>query len=67
MVNTSNKLLKLLEEPPIKTIFLLVSENTDSILTLILSRIQIIKTQSYKLEEIESLLRDKFPQKDGGN
>ena len=61
--NTSNKLLKLLEEPPIKTIFLLVSENTDSILSTILSRIQIIKTQSYKLEEIESLLRDKFPLK----
>ena len=62
--NTSNKLLKLLEEPPIKTIFLLVSENTDSILNTILSRIQIIKTHSYKPAEIESLLRDKFPLKE---
>lgn len=62
--NTSNKLLKLLEEPPIKTIFLLVSENTDSILSTILSRIQIIKTQSYKPAEIESLLRAKFPLKE---
>ena len=61
--NTSNKLLKLLEEPPKKTIFLLVSENTDLILNTILSRLQIIKTHNYNLSEIEGLLRDKFPAK----
>ena len=58
---TSNKLLKLLEEPPQKTIFLLVSENTDLILNTILSRLQIVKIPSYKITETEILLKDKFP------
>lgn len=61
--NTSNKLLKLLEEPPNKTIFLLVSENTDLILNTILSRLQITKIPVFNPIEIESLLRDKFPMK----
>jgi len=61
--STSNKLLKLLEEPPKKTIFLLVSENTDLILNTILSRLQIIKIQNYNPSEIETLLRYKFPKK----
>lgn len=64
--NTSNKLLKLLEEPPSKTIFLLVSENTDLILNTILSRLQIIKIHNYSPTEIESLLRNKFPLKEVG-
>ncbi|MAO71575.1 MAG: hypothetical protein CMD02_03580 [Flavobacteriales bacterium] len=62
-VKTSNKLLKLLEEPPQKTIFLLVSENTDLILNTILSRLQITKVHNYNPSEIEALLRDKFPMK----
>ena len=36
----SNKLLKLLEEPPSQTVFLLVSENPEAILPTILSRTQ---------------------------
>jgi DNA polymerase-3 subunit delta' len=36
----SNKLLKLLEEPPAQTVFLLVSEEPDLLLTTILSRAQ---------------------------
>ena len=39
----SNKLLKLLEEPPAKTIFLLVSEEPDALLTTIQSRTQRFK------------------------
>ncbi len=39
---TSNRLLKSLEEPPEKTIFLLVSHNRESLLTTILSRCQSI-------------------------
>ncbi|MBN2349452.1 MAG: DNA polymerase III subunit delta [Bacteroidales bacterium] len=39
----ANKLLKLIEEPPEKTIFLLVCESTDQMLPTILSRSQIIK------------------------
>ena len=64
-VNTSNKLLKLLEEPPQKTIFLLVSENTNLILKTIVSRLQIIKTPNYNSIEIEDILKDKFSSRNG--
>ena len=40
MGNNGNRLLKLLEEPPAKTLFLLVAENEELILTTILSRTQ---------------------------
>lgn len=49
---TSNKLLKLLEEPPKGTVFLLVSENTKEILPTIVSRTQIIKIKRFKTQEI---------------
>ncbi len=38
-----NALLKLIEEPPAKTLFLLVAENQDKILNTIISRTQLIK------------------------
>jgi DNA polymerase-3 subunit delta' len=38
----SNKLLKLLEEPPEKTVFLLIAENEEQIITTIKSRCQIL-------------------------
>lgn len=41
-IATANKLLKLLEEPPQKTIFLLIAESTDDILQTILSRCQVL-------------------------
>ena len=47
-VECSNKLLKLLEEPPSQTIFLLVSEEPDMLLTTIQSR-----TQRFNLYGIE--------------
>ncbi len=39
----ANKVLKILEEPPPKTLFILVSENTHTFLPTILSRTQIVK------------------------
>ncbi len=39
----ANKLLKLIEEPPKNTIFLMVSNNADAIIKTILSRTQLIK------------------------
>lgn len=39
----ANKLLKLIEEPPAKTVFIFVSENSDQIIKTILSRTQITK------------------------
>tara|TARA_B110000495_G_scaffold193676_1_gene199115 strand:- start:187 stop:1341 length:1155 start_codon:yes stop_codon:yes gene_type:complete len=60
---TSNKLLKLLEEPPQKTIFLLVSENSELLLNTILSRLQIVKTKNYSTKEKTETLQNKFPEK----
>ena len=59
---TANKLLKILEEPPEKTLFLLIAESADAILPTILSRTQItrvpkIDTQSlanYLVETLQS-------------
>lgn len=45
----ANKLLKLLEEPPQKTLFLLVSEHPDELLPTIISRVQQIRVP--RLEE----------------
>ncbi len=53
---TSNKLLKMIEEPPDKTLFLLVSENPDKIIPTILSRCQSLKIPSFSLNEISSYL-----------
>jgi DNA polymerase III subunit delta' len=47
-----NKLLKMIEEPPENTIFLLVAENADLILPTILSRTQLIKTEPISDAEI---------------
>ena len=41
-IPTSNKLLKLLEEPPEKTVFILISENEEDIIQTIRSRCQVL-------------------------
>lgn len=51
-LETSNKLLKLLEEPPKGTVFLLVSENTNNILPTLISRTQLIKIKRFNTHEI---------------
>jgi DNA polymerase III subunit delta' len=62
MMNASsaNAILKVLEEPPSKTIFLLVTNNSEKIITTILSRIQLIKIRSFTDEEVKSHLTGKF-------
>ncbi len=52
----ANKLLKLLEEPPEKTLFFLISDNAESILATILSRTQIIRVPSVNTTEINDFL-----------
>ena len=42
-VSAANKLLKLLEEPPEKTVFILVAENEDHIISTIKSRCQLLQ------------------------
>ncbi|MCX6230345.1 MAG: DNA polymerase III subunit delta [Bacteroidetes bacterium] len=54
------KILKILEEPPEKTLFLLVSENHDQILPTIISRTQLIKLSKIKDREIFENLCEKF-------
>ena len=64
-LNTSNKLLKFIRRAPQKTIFLLVSENTNLILKTIISRVQIIKIPNYNSIEIEGFLKEKFSSRNG--
>ena len=51
-LEASNKLLKLLEEPPKGTIFILVSENANQLLPTIVSRLQTIKVPDFTTEDI---------------
>jgi DNA polymerase-3 subunit delta' len=54
-----NKLLKLIEEPPPNTLFLLVAENEDLILPTILSRTQLVKINALNTEEITTALQER--------
>jgi DNA polymerase-3 subunit delta' len=51
-----NRLLKLLEEPPAQTLFILISEEPDKVMATILSRTQIIHVQPFNSVEIQSYL-----------
>jgi DNA polymerase III subunit delta' len=51
-----NKLLKLIEEPPPDTLFILVTENEDQILPTILSRTQTIRLARPSVAEIQDAL-----------
>ena len=54
----ANKLLKLIEEPPGRTVILMVSEHTDRILSTILSRTQLLHVPPLRDEDIRTgLLR----------
>ena len=52
----ANKLLKLIEEPPKGTFFLMASEDFEKLLPTITSRMQIVKTKPFSTEEIISFL-----------
>ena len=57
--SSANKLLKLLEEPPLQTVFLLVSEHPEQLLTTIRSRVQTIHVPRLPAETItEALVHD---------
>ena len=55
-----NILLKLIEEPPSNTIFLLVAEQTDSVLETILSRTQLVRLQPMADEAIREILQNVY-------
>jgi DNA polymerase-3 subunit delta' len=57
--NEGNKLLKLIEEPPANTLFLLVAENESLILPTILSRMQLIRMPLPDESEIAKALMER--------
>ena len=56
---TANKLLKQLEEPPEKTIFILLTPQQEQLLTTTISRLQITKIGNLSGEEMRDFLADK--------
>jgi DNA polymerase-3 subunit delta' len=58
--DTANKLLKLLEEPPEKTIFLLIAEDQDQLLATIKSRTALVKIPALDTAAIETALQQRF-------
>ena len=55
----ANAILKLLEEPPEKTVFLLISYDYEQIISTILSRVQLLKIRSFNKDEISNYLIEK--------
>ena len=55
-IAASNKLLKLIEEPPNKTVLLLITENEDQIINTILSRCQVVKLFPLSENDIKNAL-----------
>jgi DNA polymerase-3 subunit delta' len=53
----SNKLLKLIEEPPSKTLFLLITEDEESVISTIRSRTQLIKVPFIDKESMHKALQ----------
>ena len=58
-VQAANKLLKIIEEPPQKTLFLLVAESTENMLSTVLSRTQLIKVPRHSDEDLENYLTNR--------
>ena len=59
-IQAANKLLKLIEEPPENTYFILVSNYQSKILPTISSRLQSIKVPRLKDENISTFLEERF-------
>lgn len=57
---TANKLLKMIEEPPAKTLFLLVSDEPGKVIPTILSRCQITRIPAFSDSDIETYLIQRF-------
>ena len=55
-IEAANKLLKLLEEPPAKTVFILIAENQDQLLATIRSRTALIKIPHIETTDLETAL-----------
>ena len=59
-VDTANKLLKLLEEPPEKTVFLLIAEDQEELLATIKSRTALVKIPAIETNAVEDALVERL-------
>ena len=59
-VDTANKLLKLLEEPPEKTVFLLIAEDAEELLATIKSRTVLVKIPAIETNALEKALVERM-------
>ena len=57
--SSANALLKILEEPPYKTLFLLVSDQSDRLLTTIISRTQRVAVPAFSDDNVRVFLKNK--------
>ncbi len=60
-IAASNALLKLVEEPPAKTVFLMVAQEEGKVLKTILSRTQIIRVPRIRYDDMVRSLTEKYP------
>ncbi len=59
-ISASNKLLKMIEEPPPKTILILVTEDSEKIIKTILSRTQLIKIPKINEQVMYESIKEKY-------
>lgn len=59
-VQAANKMLKIIEEPPERTVFLLVAENSDLMLATILSRTQLVKIKKIDDQSMQKTIIEKY-------
>lgn len=59
-VQCANKLLKLIEEPPEKTLFILIAENQEELLATIRSRCMLVKVARLEMSELQDALIEKY-------
>jgi DNA polymerase-3 subunit delta' len=59
--DSANILLKILEEPPAGTIFMLVASSTEEMLATVLSRVQMIRLPSINDDDIRDALSVRYP------
>ena len=61
-ITAANALLKLLEEPPNKTVFLLVSNDINAVLPTIYSRLQVIYVPNFQQDDVVTFLNRYYPE-----
>ncbi|MGB0881567.1 MAG: ATP-binding protein [Vicingaceae bacterium] len=59
-IASANKLLKIIEEPPSKTLFILVAQDSEQIISTILSRTQLVKIGRIEESDLQTELEKKY-------